>query len=149
MIADGIYRVFGLRHKPEGIEREYMGRFSLQNRAVHVLEDHKDLLHGVVTDGILDPRTEERLDRLLHSPNIELQHEGDMHAGMHDIPVAPDAGVMPSETLDVTEPNGNRHVVEVYGEHDLRMDGKSLSPEEREVLTARLSTGMWEATHRA
>lgn len=149
MIAEGIYRVYALRHKTEGQEREYLGRFSLQNRSVHVLEDHRDMLHSVITDGIVDQRTEDRLDRLLYSPNIVLEHEGDLHAGLHDIPEVPDAGVVPTEVLDVTEPNGNRHVVEVYGDHDLRMDGKSLSPQEREVLTARLKTGMWEATHRA
>lgn len=149
MIADGIYKVYQLKHGTDGHTREYLGRFSLQNRALHVLEDHRDLLHSVITDGIVDQRTEERLDRLLHSPSIELVHEGDLHAGLDDIHVAPDAGVQPTETLDVTEPNGNRHIVEIYGDHDMRMDGKSMSPDERAILTEKLRTGLLVATHRA
>lgn len=149
MIPDGIYRVYGLKHGKDDHERQYMGRFSLQNKSLHVLEDHHDALHSVITDGIVDARTEERLDRLMHSPNIELAHEGDLHQGLDEIAPAPDSGVTPSEVLDVNEPNGNRHIVEVYGDNDLRMDGKSLSPDERQILTEKLKTGLWVATHRS
>ncbi len=151
MIADGIYRVYSMRHGDNGHAREFMGRFSLMNGAIHVLEDHSEdsLFHSVITDGVVDARTAERLERLVHSPNIELVSEADAHAGLDEIPDAPKSDILPSETLDVVEQNGNRHVLEVYGDRDLRMDGKSLSADERKLLTEKLKTGYFVAQHRS
>jgi hypothetical protein len=141
---EGVYRLIAHRYDASGQQHDrLLGRFFIhQNVLVH-LEDHTGVLENWFPQGIVTPRTVERLQRVGSTGYYEIVHEDDLNAGNHpdhleemDLgPVRPEAVfTLNGEGLPAPE------LVEVWGD-SIEVGGRRLNDAEGADLMDRVRAG--------
>lgn len=108
-----------------------MGRFLIQGKNFHILEDHDNLIQESIHDGPMDERHEKILWHLIHSGYFKVVHEDEVNEGHHDnlineLDIGP---TEPDEQFILTGKEAEPQRVEIYGDVII-LDGQKLEGEE-------------------
>jgi hypothetical protein len=142
MIADGIYRVFYIRHNGPEVHKRLVARLLVSNGYLWHLEDH-DSLEGSLPEGRIDQKVASRFASLQRSGYYQIIDEKALAEGHHPDHV---------EDMDVGDPQAEHRfimtgdglkspaVVELW-DHAVIVDGRRLDDTESHQLLSEVQAG--------
>lgn len=143
MIADGIYRIYKLRHdEAEQTHRRLAARLHFSNGQVVHLENHHGM-DDLIPEGPVTPQIERRFNQLRRSGYHEVIHEEHIAAGHHETEVDPlDVGnIAPDHKFIMTGAGlTNPAIVELW--HDaMTLDGRDVDETEAHQIMGEVAAG--------
>jgi hypothetical protein len=83
-MESGTYRIYRHIHTLNLPEYRLIGRFWIDGKNFHILEDHEFFLESALPDGELDQRHQAILNNLMTSGYFRIVHDEQTNQGLHD-----------------------------------------------------------------